>query len=79
MTDREPENLPVTEAPNSPCCHLRNKGMYVYTDGNGADTDDDYDSTIYWCLTTMKGIGPDDEIVGGRECRNPSRSCHEPI
>ena len=43
------------------------------------ETAEDYDSTVYWCLQTMKSFGPDDEMVGGRECRDSSRSCYEPI
>jgi hypothetical protein len=62
-----------------PCRHLRSKGMYVYTDGLTEETEDDFDSTAYWCLKTMKTFGPDDNMVGGRECRNSLRSCHEPL
>jgi hypothetical protein len=53
--------------------------MYVYTDGQSDHGLDDYDNTIYWCLKTMKSFGPDDERVDGPECRNPERSCYEPI
>ena len=53
--------------------------MYVYTDGQGDQAHEDYDNTAYWCLKSMKNFGPDDEIVGGPECNNPSRTCYEPI
>ena len=33
MADTEPDELPVARRPIAPCRHLRNKGMYVYTDG----------------------------------------------
>jgi hypothetical protein len=79
MDETEPDKLPVVEITSSPCCHLRNKGMYVYTDGTCEDAADDYDGTVYWCLKTMKSFGPDDDMVGGRECRDSSRSCYEPI
>jgi len=79
MASSEPNELPVVEQPASPCRHLRNKGMYVYTDGQEIDTEDDYDSTNYWCFETMKAFGPDDQIVGGRECRDSSRPCYEPL
>jgi len=72
------DELPVVEL-SEPCRHLRSKGMYVYTDGRATDAHDDYDNTIYWCLKTMKGFGPDDEYVAGEDCRNASRSCYEPI
>jgi len=73
-----PGDLPIVQ--NAiPCRHLRNKGMYVYTDGSEQPGHEDYDNTIYWCLQTMKDFGPDDEGVGGVECKNPQRSCYEPF
>jgi hypothetical protein len=73
-----PDGLPVVD--DAPLCrHLRNKGMYVYNDGVGADAHADYDNTIYWCLKTMKEFGPDDDLVGGEDCRNSTRSCYEPF
>ena len=45
--------------------------MYVYTDGLGGEAHDDYDNTIYWCLKTMKGFGPDDDFVGRRRLPQP--------
>jgi hypothetical protein len=71
--------LPVVEPTAAPCRHLRNKGMYVYPSGSGSEPHEDYDNTIYWCLQSMKGFGPDDEPVTGVECRDPSRSCYEPL
>jgi hypothetical protein len=78
MADAQPHDLPVVEPAAVPCRHLRNKGMYVYTDGTGGETHEGYDNTIYWCLRTFKGFGPDDDFVGGAECRDPARSCYEP-
>jgi hypothetical protein len=75
----EPNLLPVVEQPAPPCRHLRSKGMYVYTGVQESELEDDYDSTNYWCFETMKTFGPDDQGVGGRECRNSSRPCYEPI
>jgi hypothetical protein len=77
--EQESNELPVVEPPSVPCRHLRNKGMYVYSDGNGGQSHEDYDNTIYWCLKTMKDFGPDDEMVAGADCRNPSRTCYEPF
>jgi hypothetical protein len=79
MTDRETGDLPVVQTPSSPCLHLRSKGMYVDNDGPGGTPEDDDDNTAYWCFKTLKSFGPDDEMVGGRLCRNGSRSCYEPI
>jgi hypothetical protein len=80
MADIEPgDELPVIDTQSVPCRHLRNKGMYVYTDGTSDETAEDFDSTVYWCLQTMKNFGPDDDMVGGRECRDTARSCYEPF
>jgi len=62
-----------------PCRHLRNKGMYIYTDGSQDNAHPEYDNTIYWCLQTMKSFGPDDSLVGGEDCHDTGRSCYEPI
>ncbi|MHC5544406.1 hypothetical protein ACYOEI_39760 [Singulisphaera rosea] len=79
MPGAEPnDELPIVES-SVPCRHLRNKGMYVYTDGLGGNEHADYDNTIYWCLKSMKGFGPDDEMVGGEDCRDASRTCYEPF
>ena len=53
--------------------------MYVFSDGCDDRDADDYGSSSYWCLQTMKAIGPDDGMVDGRECRNASRSCYQPL
>lgn len=78
MSTPESSELPIVE-PTPPCRHLRNKGMYVYTDGLGGESHEDYDNTIYWCLVTMKSFGPDEDFVSGEECRNPSRACYQPL
>lgn len=62
----------------APCRHLRNKGMYVYTDGGNNDHPD-YDNTIFWCLKTMQSLGPDDETADRDECCNPERPCYQPL
>ena len=75
----EPSSVPVASPRLSPCRHLRSAGMYVFSDGPRDETAEDYDSSSYWCSETMKGFGPDDDLAGGRECRDPSRSCYEPL
>jgi hypothetical protein len=79
MPDAAPDETTAVERPGVPCRHLRHQGMYVFTDGRSRDPDQDYDSTIYWCLKTMKGYGPDDEPVERRACLDPARPCHEPL
>ena len=78
-SDTEPSNVPVASPRLSPCRHLRSAGMYVFSDGPRDETAEDYDSSSYWCSETMKSFGPDDDLAGGRECRDPSRSCYEPL
>jgi hypothetical protein len=74
------EELPVIEPRTGPPCrHLRNKGMYVYTDDFASGAYNGSDSSIYWCLRSMTAFGPDDDLVDGQECRNPDRSCYEPM
>jgi hypothetical protein len=79
MAHTEPNELPVVDAQRSPCRHLRTAGMYIYGDGSKKTDEESYESSSYWCLQTMKNFGPDDEMVAGRECRDPSRSCYEPL
>lgn len=80
MSSADANDLPVVDPTTPPCRHLRNKGMYVYTDEAEDDnTQADYDNTIFWCVQTMKGFGPDDEFVDRHECKNASRSCYEPM
>lgn len=62
-----------------PCRHLRHAGMLVHSDGRGRDPNQDYDNTVYWCQKTTKSFGPDDEMVDGASCRNPARSCYQPL
>ena len=81
MDSPEPstEQSPPLVLSKTPCRHLRSKGMYVYTDTTNDSVDEENDGSIYWCLSTMKSFGPDDEYVDRRECRNTGRSCFEPI
>jgi hypothetical protein len=79
MSSADSNELPVVETPSPPCRHLRNKGMYVYTDGQLGESHDDYDNTIYWCMKTSNGFGPDDELVDREDCSKASRTCYEPF
>jgi hypothetical protein len=79
MSSADSGDLPIVDPSAVPCRHLRTKGMYVYTDGSGGEPHDDYDNSIYWCLKTMKGFGPDDDFVGRDDCRNAERPCYEPL
>jgi hypothetical protein len=78
MPNNDSNDLPIVEPTGAPCLHLRSKGMYVYEGPESQPLDDD-DNTTYWCFKTLKSFGPDDALVGGRLCRDGSRSCYEPI
>jgi hypothetical protein len=79
MPDSEPADIPIVEQKASLCRHLRSGGMYVYSDDQDRGSDDEYQNTVYWCVKSLKNFGPDDELVGRSECRDPARSCYEPI
>ncbi len=79
MPTTEPNTESAARPEVEPCRHLRSAGMYVYPDRSHDETSENYDSSAYWCFRTMKCFGPNDDMVGGRECRDKSRSCYEPI
>lgn len=60
------------------CEHLRHKGMYVLTvvDQDEHKFYDPYDATAYWCIKTMRGLGPDGQPVHRDHCQG-SRDCCE--
>jgi len=53
--------------------------MYVFNDGSREEGAENDNCSSYWCSKTMKSFGPDDELVGGRECRDCARACYEPL
>ncbi|QEH32734.1 hypothetical protein OJF2_12130 [Aquisphaera giovannonii] len=75
----EPERSDRIESPAPRCRHLRSPGLYVFTDGRPRERPDDANNTIYWCVKTLKGYGPDDENVAWDDCSDPARSCYEPF
>ena len=81
MGESEATDPRTAEKPRPRCAHLRSSGMYIRDDGAGEQEsdDDDDDFGAYWCSQTSKSFGPDGCLVGGSACREPSRSCYEPI
>jgi hypothetical protein len=60
------------------CSHLRHKGMYVLSTPDPGELEHAgrYDATAYWCLCTMKAIGPDGQPAHADRCRaGNGRSC----
>jgi hypothetical protein len=79
MADTQDKDLEQAQPRASACRHLRSNRMYVFSDGGDHTDADDDDSSSYWCLQTMKPIGPDDDRVDGHQCRNAARSCYQPL
>jgi hypothetical protein len=81
VADTAPNETPRS-GPGSlaaPCRHLRTNGMYIFDGASDGTDDDDYEPSACWCLQTMKSFGPDDDLVGRRECRDSGRPCYEPL
>ncbi len=79
MADTE-SNEPLIAPATAPLCrYLRSNGMYLYGDGYDDEGNDEYSSSSCWCSETFKTFGPDDRMVGHRECRDATRSCYEPL
>jgi hypothetical protein len=81
MADPAPNEsaAPASRPLGAPCRHLRSNSMYIFDGRPDGSEDDDYEPSGCWCLLTMKAFGPDDELVGRRDCRDSSRSCYEPL
>ena len=79
MTNAEPNEIPIAGPRVSPCCQLRSNGTYLFGSGRDDPDDEAYSSSSCWCFLTMKSFGPDDEMVGHRDCRDATRSCYEPL
>jgi hypothetical protein len=79
VSNNGPDQVPAVDADVPVCRSLRFNGMYVFTEGQPDDADDADDARIYWCFHTMKSFGPDDAMVGRRQCRNSARGCYEAL
>jgi hypothetical protein len=79
MAETTPNDRPVVTVRSPVCRHLRTNGMYIFDGASEGAADDDYEPSACWCLQTMKSFGPDDDLVGRRDCRNAGRSCYEPL
>jgi hypothetical protein len=61
------------------CRHWRSNSLYIFDGPPDGSEDDDYEPSACWCLLTMKPIGPDDDLVSRRQCRDSGRPCYEPL
>jgi hypothetical protein len=59
------------------CRHLRTKRYYYGTSDEVLEVADLSTTAQFWCLRTMRVVGPDQGSVSAAACR-PGRSCCEP-
>jgi hypothetical protein len=59
------------------CLKLRTKGMYVQAivDPDEPTFYDHYDNTVYWCVATQTGFGPDGQPVRPNACCDGRGCC----
>jgi len=76
MSAPEDDRLPGTGLPGL-CRHLRSKRYYYGSTEETLESGDLSTTAQFWCLRTMRVVGPDQGLVAARTCR-PGRSCCEP-
>jgi len=65
--------------PELPICkHLRTKASYVPDLRNEHYMSVHHPYSPYFCLKTLRAIGPDDDVVCTEEC-TPNRVCFQPL
>lgn len=69
------DRLPATGLPGL-CRHLRSKKYYYGPPEETLEAGDLSTTAQFWCLRTMRVVGPDQRPVAARVCR-PGRSCFE--
>jgi hypothetical protein len=57
--------------------YLQSKAMAVHGEGFEGDADLQAGVGDFWCVQTGRGVGPDGDSVGRRECCDPERGCHQ--
>ena len=70
------ERLPETGLPGT-CRHLRTKRYYSGSTAEVLEVADLSTTAQFWCLRTMRVIGPDEGYVSPAACR-AGRSCCDP-
>lgn len=69
----------MSELPQVPAARCRNlycKSMMVY--GEAFESDPDYQAglTDFWCLSTSRAYGPDEDEVNLEACSQATRTCY---
>lgn len=62
--------------PNDLCRHLRTKRYYYSAPDESLETAGQSTTAQFWCLRTMRPIGPDERSVTASTCRR-GRACCE--
>lgn len=73
---RPADPLPAQGLPGL-CRHLRTKRYYYGSTGETLETADLSSTAQFWCLRTMRVVGPDQSPVTAHDCR-AGRGCCEP-
>lgn len=60
------------------CRHLRTKTSYVPADRSSDYLAESSANAQYWCIHTMRGVGPDDRFVSPEDCIT-GRGCFHAI
>lgn len=76
MTSAPDDRLPAGGLP-SLCRNLRTKRYYYGTTEDVLETSELSTTAQFWCLRTMRVVGPDQGPVSAQTCR-PGRGCCEP-
>ena len=75
MNGSRDDGLPESGLPGL-CRHLRTKKYYYGSPEETLDSAEMSTTTQFWCLRTMRVVGPDERSVTARSCR-PGRDCCE--
>lgn len=74
--DPSDEKLPAAGLPGA-CRHLRTKRYYYGSTAETLEVADLSTTAQFWCLRTMRVIGPDEGYVSPSSCR-VGRGCCDP-
>jgi len=72
-----PGSGPPTDGLPGLCRHLRSKRYYYGTVDQALESAELSTTAQYWCLRTMRVVGPDQGAVSVASCRG-GRSCCDP-
>lgn len=77
MSDPSSDRLPGDGAPGM-CVHLRTKRYYYGSADDVLEVADLSTTAQFWCLRTMRVVGPDEGFVSPATCRAGRACCAVP-